>query len=734
MINYFLLTLFLLVFFAFGQKILGCLAIKDLPPEEKPLYSIGLGLGMISLLILLLGCLGLLYSWIIWTLLAIIIIFSTKELIPVCHNLAGSVMFLCHHFQRRSVLLILLLQLLLGFIFINLISALAPITDYDSLSYHLLAPKKYIAHHRLYPMPDSFQSYWTLAIEITYIPFLLLGRPELASLLSFFLSILTIYLIIVFINKYISQDPLVSVFAALIFYSQPVVAWLITPKIDLGFTFFSLLILFSLFNWYYQNNKKWLWLASIFLGLTTCIKLTGIYYFPIFFIYIFFVSLYKNNKATYTSSFTYALLTAGAFSLFALLFPLPWLAKTFVWTGDPFYPFLTSFNGHKYVFIGGHDKTLIQYLRLPFDLTFHFNKFSDWGEQSPSPYFLFLLPTLITLKRKSAKNIILLLILSVVIITLLFFSTITLRYLLPAFALLSICLALAFFNFLEKIDFKLKYLFIVILIFSLSRNLLINQQRNLFLNKLLSIISPNKKAAYLNKADPWSAYNPAVFANSHLHPNAKIFSPHNSAGFYFNQEFISGQLEFSRYYEDFEQVKSFPDALLKLKKMGFTHLLINTTFYYGWWRKNWLAKFNNHKLGNHNLFANPFYQPEIKDWLDRNYECIYNEPYLFTSSQFNSQNAINRLLNAINYDNYGIEKINNLEQLNNLLAKPNWYSIWRQKQQALSVVGRYPKSASLAYQKREINKLNRLTIELTYPNLCPWNGSLQADHYFIYKL
>ncbi|MFH1386996.1 MAG: glycosyltransferase family 39 protein [bacterium] len=808
MINYLLLVIFLLIYSALGCKLLGYLAIKDFPAEEKTIFSLALGLGTVSLLLFSLGCLGLLYGWIIGLLFVVISIFSIREFVPASRNLASAASFLYAYFRKKSVLLILLLLLLFGFILINFLSSLVFTPDYDSLSYHLFTPKKYLAHHSIYPMPDSFQSYWSLALEMVYIPFLLLGRPELAGLLSFVISILIIYLIIIFINKYISQNPLVGALAALLYYDQPYITLLsTTPKNDLAFAFFSLLILFSLFNWYHEDNNKWLWLAAIFLGLTVSIKLTGMLFFPIFFVGLFIALLYKKNKSTCASSYASAFLTACAFSFLAFLPLLPWLAKTYLWTGYPFYPFLTSFNGHKYTFIGGHDKTFLQYLQMFWDVTFNCNKFMVGWDGPLPPYFLAIFPMLIVIRKQLTKKMISLLLISLVFITFLFFTGFGIRYLLPAIVLLSIILAFAYFSFLEKQGWVQKTFITVVLLFFFCIDLLISCQ--LFMNSKLPVICGlEKRIDYLSRLQPISL---ATFVNNNLPPKAKIFSPHNSAGYYFDQEFISGFIEFSRYYEDFEQVKSIPEAVLKLKKMGVTHLSINTQFLDGWWRKHVLFIFYSHKVGGRNPFANPFYRPEIKDWLDRNCECVYSDPNTFNQAQFFNQIAINRLLEAINNDNYGIDKLKSLEQLNTLLTSPDWLAAWSQKKKnrllgqgiiprsileknismnrtllakffdnpteeslvikydqfetivklacqekdnlssakklvetlqpflllkgLVKEIASYPKNNLAIYQQNNISKLNRLTIELTYPTLCPSQGStIRSDHFFLYKL
>ncbi|MFH1386298.1 MAG: phospholipid carrier-dependent glycosyltransferase [bacterium] len=802
MTNYLFLFCFLLFYAAFGRKILGFLAIKNLPAEEKPLFSIALGLGAVSLLFFALGCLGLIYGWLICSLFAAICFFSAKEFIPAGHDLASAVSFLFRFFRKRSVLLILLLLLLSGFIIINLLSALVPITEYDSLSYHLFAPKKYIAHHAIFPMPDSLQSYWPLAVEITYIPFLLLGRPELASLLSFAMGIFIVSLIIVFINKYISQNPLVSALAALLFYCQPVVNLLsTTPKIDLAFTLFSLLTLFSLFNWYYQNNNRWLWLASIFLGLTASIKLTGIFFFPIFFVGVFFALLNKKNN--WPSAFS----SACAYSSLALLFFLPWLVKTCFWTGDPIYPFLTSFNGHRFSHMDVLAVTLRQYLRLFWDITFNYDKVT-WGFLGNlAPYFLALFPMIFMIKVRPARNIIVLLLLALTIITIVFLTGFSLRFIIPAIVLLSIVLASSYFDFLGKIGYKQKIFIIALLLLAFGTDLVASRQM-FMADKSSVVFGFEKKIDYLAEQPPLSL---AFFANRSLPLNAKIFSPHNAAGYYYNSEFVSGYLEFSRYYEDFEKINNPTAAIEKLKRLGVTHLAINTYFVDGWWHKNLLFKFYSGKFGGRETFNNPFYQPGIKDFLDRNYECVYFDPYTFDRRQFYSQNAINRLIAAINKDNYGVSRVENLEQLNALLVRPDWFTIWSRKKNnnnlSLGIIVKkplwdkirnnqqlltkffknptdelliiksdkldeliklacgekdnllparslvdtlqpilllkdlakktnlYPSNNLLAYQQREITRLNRLTMELTYPKLCPGNGNIvRSDHFFLYKL
>ncbi len=273
---------------------------------------------------------------------------------------------------RISFLSKALILILLGFVIANLVGALTPPTGFDPLAYQLSTPQKYLIHHKIFPIPDSSQSHSPMGIEMLYTIALALNESIFAKLIHFSMGILIILIIIVFSNKFLKNQA-ISILAAMIFYTQPVVGKLsVMAKIDLGFTFYFILTVFAFFNWFYLSEGKdnrWLIVSSIFLGLTSASKLTGIILFPIFFIGI----LLKHYMIKNISFIVFG--KAIWYSAIALLVVSPWYLKSFLMIGDPLYPYLSSILSGNHPVVHAHKTTLLQFLMLPWDLTFNIDKF-----------------------------------------------------------------------------------------------------------------------------------------------------------------------------------------------------------------------------------------------------------------------------------------------------------------------------------------------------------------------
>ena len=108
----------------------------------------------------------------------------------------------------------------------------------------------------------------------------------------------------------------------------------------------------------------------------------------------------------------------------------------------------------------------------------------------------------------------------------------------------------------------------------------------------------------------------------------------------------------------------------------------------------------------------------------------------FIAEEFWSRANIRKLSQAIDKDNYGIKltaPVGSVERLNELLQTPSFYDKWRKKfpkkeltEDIIYLVRETNKYRHLPWskltpaQQRNIMLLNRLLLELTYPELCPW--------------
>lgn len=71
-------------------------------------------------------------------------------------------------------------------------------------------------------------------------------------------------------------------------------------------------------------------------------------------------------------------------------------------------------------------------------------------------------------------------------------------------------------------------------------------------------------------------YEVSMFANKMLSKDAKIFSPWEVRGYYFDREFITGNSMFAK---KLNGIKTCKNLIEKMKKMDFTHVLLNKNYH-----------------------------------------------------------------------------------------------------------------------------------------------------------
>ncbi len=306
------------------------LKVESRPGLESFLLSVGLGLGGWSLLTFLLGLAGLLQPWLfralLWSAFTISLgqfylgrgwrTFKPQSALPV-----------------RDLFSICCLGIGVTVLAVNIISALAPETHFDTLFYHLAVPSLYKIHGRIFNIPFNSTSYFPQNIEMLYLLGLIVNNDTFTRLLHLLLGLGSSLVIYVIGRQYFSRTT--GIVAAAIFYIIPQVAlesW--TAMTDLGLSFFVLLNLLCLLRWLEDKEKniKFLRLAAILAGLAIGTKYTAA---PLVVIGLFFI-LGGNTPGRVR------LVEAGKFLLIVGIFIAPFLIKNYAFTGSPVAPFIMS--------------------------------------------------------------------------------------------------------------------------------------------------------------------------------------------------------------------------------------------------------------------------------------------------------------------------------------------------------------------------------------------------------
>jgi dolichyl-phosphate-mannose-protein mannosyltransferase len=287
------------------------------------LMCLAFGIGLTGFLSLILGLSGYLNPnlYAIWELIGLVLfLFALRNWRPTSFpRMEGSIW----NIMGAAILLL--------FVVIEIPFVVAPDISTDTIAYHLLIPKLYIAHGGIYHIPLLVEAYYPNLAELNYVPLLLLTNEFVCKALHFCIGICVLTLLGKLTSLAGARKG--NLLAPALFLSMPVtaihIAWAWN---DFIFVLFVLLFLTCLIQ-YHQSDKssfRELLLAGIFLGLASWTKYTFVLFFLATLLILFFGYKRWNWNVRHYPVF---------FISFGLL-ALPWMLQNWMFTGNPFYPFL----------------------------------------------------------------------------------------------------------------------------------------------------------------------------------------------------------------------------------------------------------------------------------------------------------------------------------------------------------------------------------------------------------
>jgi len=319
--------LMLLVALRIGRLILWRLKVDESPDSLDTLFfSVGLGLGFISLAAFAAGAVGLLYRPVFQGAFVLALVLSLPGLARDFRSLPRKLAP-----GAWSWLSLPVLGLLAGITVICLLAALAPETGFDALNYHLGTPRLYIASHQIVETENLAGYSHPLAVDMLYVFAWLVHSSLAAKLVHFALGILTAAGCWVFCRRYAApgSGPL----AALLFLASPIVMFLSqSAYADLGLAFFALLTLFAVFRWVDSGIRNWIVLGGVYAGLSLGAKYMGAAV-----VAAAAVAILVARKPR-----RHALLDLALFCAVTLLVFAPWIIKNWIMTGNPVAPALAD--------------------------------------------------------------------------------------------------------------------------------------------------------------------------------------------------------------------------------------------------------------------------------------------------------------------------------------------------------------------------------------------------------
>lgn len=350
------------------------------------MVEIALLTGIYSLLVFGLGMAGRLNGPEIYLFSAILFIFIAYFIVKEVSKIFKNKYIL--EFGKDKISLFLIIILFSSF-FINLIGALGPELNFDSLWYHLTIPKIFLQESKIFFIKGGL-FYYSLMPKLTEMLYLVSLKLSplgiLAKTIHYVFGIFCSVAAFKLARRYLNIKQ--SLLAVVLFYTTLLVGWESTAaNVDLMRTFFETLSLFMFLKWAegIENNKTKqpninLIESAVLLGLAVSTKLIAVVSIPVFLILVYKIS--KSLKQVFI------------FLFFSLLIVSPWLIFSFFKSGSPFYPVFSGIldSSHNFVF------NPIKYTTDFWALLYH--------PQDPlSPVFLIFLPIILwkIIKIKKGK-------------------------------------------------------------------------------------------------------------------------------------------------------------------------------------------------------------------------------------------------------------------------------------------------------------------------------------------
>lgn len=444
--------LILLAAFGAGSAALAWFGIEaDFSILERGALAAGLGLGLLSHLVLLLGVLHLLYPATAFGALAVLLAATHRFIWRYAQGVRAG---------ARSVLAdqageyLFFLGAVLVFLSIGAVQAMTPDIQFDDLHYHLYAPIQHVAAHRLVLLPDVIQSYFYQGVEMLSTLAFLVGGEATAIFLNGSFGVLTALALAGFAGRVFSREA--AWLSALLWTTTPLVAWLMTTDyVDVPAAFFSFLCTIAAFGWMRRANWRLALLAGALAGFAVGVKLNTV-------LFVMALLLALVTAAWLARRFRDSVLFATSFAAGALPVGCVWPLLRFLQTGNPVYPFLNGIfrapglpftNDWMNFGMFGMGTGVGSLLVLPWNISFHAERFIE----ALHPYvlgpclLLAVVACIAALPRLQRELRWAISIAALYTIAWFFLQAQHLRYLVPAFPLVALIAAAALLRALESL-------------------------------------------------------------------------------------------------------------------------------------------------------------------------------------------------------------------------------------------------------------------------------------------
>ena len=411
----------------------------------------------------------------------------------------------------------------------QIVLCLVPPTARDELTHHLAIPRLYANAGRIVEVPMAPYSYYPMLLDMLYTPWVYWGYDSIPKLIHGLFGVLTGLSIYAYLSR--RMNAVYGLLGFFFFISLPAVLRLSHwAYVDLGTAFYTTAALLSLFRWREERtSSQWLVMAALSAGFAVASKPNGLVAWLIIFFLFAWVSVRETERG-----FNKIFVEVVLFGALGVLPFLPWLAKNWLQTGNPFFPLLGGVfptqagmdAGASYVSLGIFTKRELLYgesgwqiAALPVRL-FLFGRDDDpqYFDGVLNPCLILLLPWAFKGKWLEEKKLIIGFALLFLLYTL-FLVDLRVRYVLPIVPPLVILLVYGIFNIYLRIR-NPAYLFAILVSFSVFNGYYLWRYAR-EVSPLSYITGQESRADYLTRLLP--EYPAFQFVNKELPPTAKIY-------------------------------------------------------------------------------------------------------------------------------------------------------------------------------------------------------------------
>jgi hypothetical protein len=339
-----LLCFLILLSATLGRRLLVWLRVKPESTAEHGLFAIGMGLGSLQFVTFTLFAAGLGQPPVFVGVIGCLFLLLSPD---IARTLLAGWRWLR---QPRKVLwwewpIVAVFVLLLAATYLR---ALCPITDDDGLSYHLAAPVRFLQQGGFVQIPTLTYTNWPLGVESLFGLLLAFHPAAPVGIVQFSFAVLTLVAVYLYAQQLGGRVAAAASAVLLLLYA---VFWEEAHQahVDLGMAAFAVLGVLALARSEAAPTGNWRRLSAVFAGLAATTKLSGIWVV----VSLAFLTLLLERRRRAIEHTSEEVRPpwrpALGYALTAFCIVMPWFIRTWLVTGNPFYPmFYGLFGGREW--------------------------------------------------------------------------------------------------------------------------------------------------------------------------------------------------------------------------------------------------------------------------------------------------------------------------------------------------------------------------------------------------